>query len=85
MHIFSFCFLFLVTNILSKNKKEKLEHCGRHPPGTGNPSANKQIIYGERWSVFSIPGSSVSNQAEDYVPARSNMAQQFPSGLEILL
>lgn len=42
MHIFSSCFLFLLTNVLSKNKKEKLEHCGSHPPGTGIALINPQ-------------------------------------------
>lgn len=89
MHMFSFSFLILLTNVLSKTKKEKLEHCGSPPPGTGivltNPSANKQITFGGRWSIYSISGTCVSNQAEDYVPAQSCMAQQFPSGLEIFI
>lgn len=48
MHTFSFSFLILLTNVLSKTKKEKLEHCGSPPPGTGivliNPSANRLLL-----------------------------------------
>lgn len=75
--------------MFSPEKKDNLEHCRGHPPGRGialiNPSANKQISYGGGWSIYSVPGTSVSNQAEDYVPAQSNTAQQFPSGLAVLL
>lgn len=94
MHIFSLSYSFSSVFYSKEKKKEKkkinkLEHCGSHLPGTGialiNPSANKRITYGGRWSIYSFPGTSVSNQAEDYVPAQSNMAQQFPSSLEILL
>lgn len=82
-HILFICFSCLVPMLCLQKDKTLWGSSSKSMHSSHYPSVDKQISYGGRWPIYSIPGTSVSNKAEDYVSVQSNTAQQFPSGLVV--